>query len=194
MIAGLVAVLLLAVGFGWLMRAPDASRITAQTAAQTSAEMRAPVSADEMSAQQSVQAQQEVAAQAAALQLGQKPVSGPVSIRPDFVSEMEWQVLQGVADQAAARGLDRAKEMTRLVNDLRFNKLLEQWGASTQATTRHALAGQLLDELPAHVGAGELDHAAARKLQQQLLADVLSDPEARAARAEQEAARLPGML
>lgn len=187
---GFVMVLLLAVGFGWLMRAPEAPLL----AAPSSADMNESGSAHDLSAQQDVQAQQKMAAQAAALQLGQKPVSGPVSTRPDFVSEMEWQVLQGVADQAVARGLDREKEMTRLVNDLRFNKLLEQWGASTVTATRHALAWQLLDEVPAHVGAGELDHAAARKLQQQLLADVLSNPEERAARAEQEAARLPGVL
>lgn len=190
LIAVLVAVLLLAVGFGWLMRAPERSPAGAPAAAG----MNEPGSAQDVSAQQSVQSQQKMAAQAAAQQLGQKPVSGPVSARPDFVSELEWQVLQGVADQAVARGLDREKEMTRLVNDLRFNKLLEQWGASTVTATRHALAWQLLDELPAHVRGGELDHASARKLQQQLLADVLSDPEERAARAEQEAARLPGVL
>lgn len=148
-------------------------------------------------AQQRVAGQQKVAAAAVLHSSGAKALTGVVAQRPDFVSPLEWEVLQGVARQND----DPGKELTRLVNNLRFSKQEEQWRAlaaastaSTDAAVRHALAWQLLDDIPARVTDRALDEAGARHLQQELLADVMADPQVRTQRATREAARLKTSL
>lgn len=119
-----------------------------------------------------------------------KPYAGEVKDKPSFLSDMEWSMLQGVANQQAAP----AKALTQLVNTVRFNKLLELWQGlptSGEAAKRQVVAEQLLDDLPTRVQAGDVEQAEALKLQPQLLADVVHDPRERAQRASQEAKRLP---
>jgi hypothetical protein len=115
---------------------------------------------------------------------------GPLAVRPDFVSPLEWQVLQAVAGQ----GPDHERVLTQLVNKLRFSKQLEQWRGSGAGAPRRALAATLLADVPARVAAGDMDAASARTLQGELLADLEPDPAVRARRAAAEAARLGTLL
>ena len=133
--------------------------------------------------------QQEQAARAVQGQLGEPEFDGPIKERPDFVSPMEWRVLKSVAAGEA----DSDRELTRLVNRIRFAKLREHWDnlqGSSQADQRHAIARQLLDDIPHRVDQQEMDVSQAQQLQQQLLADLISDPEKRRQRAAQEAKRI----
>lgn len=128
------------------------------------------------------------AARDAVLQaLGQPPVQGHLAARPAWVSEVEWQVLTALARQKG----DYDRELARLVNSLRFNKLLEAWrepGLST--ATRRTLGTQLLAELPERVRQGDYGRAPAEALQRELLRVLEPDPAARATRAAAEAQRL----
>ncbi|MCC2639298.1 MAG: hypothetical protein K0Q68_3017 [Moraxellaceae bacterium] len=133
--------------------------------------------------------EQQATSQAVDRQVGLPPWQGPVTRRPAFVSETEWQVLREVARQR----VDYERELLRIVNNLRFHKLLERWRAQAAAGDtpgRRALAGQLLDELPLRVRREEYSVAEAEKLQHELLAALEPDPARRAARAAVEAARL----
>lgn len=115
----------------------------------------------------------------------------PVATRPADVSEMEWQVLQGVA----ARASDPPAALARLVGKLRFARTLEQYRApGAPAATRAALAARLLAVLPARVAAGDYTRDQALALQRELIAVLEPDPAAAAARAAAEAARLPGRV
>jgi hypothetical protein len=137
-------------------------------------------------------AQQMAAAQAVERNPTLKPITGPITERPAFVSEIEWQMLQGVAQQHAAPKL----ELAHLVNNLRFMKQLELWQSmapSGDAAKRQTLAEQLLDDLPQRLASGDLDLSQARKLQASFLKDAVSDPEQRKARAEAEARRLASL-
>ena len=134
-------------------------------------------------------AQQAAAAQVVAHAPAMKPITGPVTARPEFVSEMEWQMLKGVAQQNPAP----EAELTRLVNKLRFMKQLELWQSmehSTDMAKRQVLAEQLLDDLPQRVANADLDKPEAQKLQASLLKDAVSDEQARKKRAEVESRRL----
>lgn len=118
-----------------------------------------------------------------------KPIEGPITERPSFVSEMEWMMLKGTAQQNPQPDV----ELTRLVNFLRFTKQLELWEGlprSADAGRRQALAAQLLDDLPSRVSHGEMDLKAAQQTQAALLKDVVADPQARKQRAAVEAKRL----
>jgi hypothetical protein len=137
--------------------------------------------------------QQQEAAAAAARERGPRELQGRLERRPDFVSEIEWQALQAVARRSA----DYDGELLRLVNNLRFNKQLEQWRAGTVALApgpRRALGEQLLEAVPERVRQQEYSVPAAQKLQQELLRELEPDPAAREARQAAEAARLRGVL
>lgn len=133
-----------------------------------------------------LEAGQRAAQAAAARAAGDEAPSATPAVRPDYVSEMEWQVLQGVA----ARSADPARELRRLVDKLRFSKQLDAWRASMDAAERRLLATRLLDELPAQVRHGDYARADAERLQQELLVVLEPEPSARAVRAERERARL----
>jgi hypothetical protein len=133
--------------------------------------------------------QQEQAARALQYQLGEPEFRGPIDERPDFVSPMEWRVLKRVA----AGKPDSDRELTRLVNRIRFAKLREYWDTlkgSNHVDKRHAIARQLLDDIPRRVDQREMDTSQAQQLQQQLLADLIPDPEKRRQRAAEEAERI----
>lgn len=106
---------------------------------------------------------------------------GPVRARPDYVSPVEWMVLQGVANQHA----NAEQELSRMVHFLRFNKQLERWeglNAGADPALRHALASALVTDLPARVRQGDLTASDARSLLMRLLADAEPDAGQREAR------------
>lgn len=141
-------------------------------------------------AQAAINARQIEAAQAVAGEIGAKPLTGRITERPDFVSLLEWQVLQGVASRHA----EPDRELTRLVNNLRFNKQLELWRSlpATTANTaqRQSLATRLLADIPERVSHQEMGLPEAQRLQLAMLQELLPDPEARRLRAEEEARRI----
>ncbi len=87
-----------------------------------------------------------------------KPVSGTVTERPDYVSEIEWDVFQNVIrNQPESNDM----QLTTLVNKLLFFKKKEAWESpGTTAAQRRELAGDLLAMLPfmtegGHIAADE---------------------------------------
>lgn len=121
---------------------------------------------------------------------GVKPLEGPVTERPAFVSFMEWTMLQAVAKQHPTP----ERELTRMVNFLRFTKQLEAWEALPRSDStlsqRELLANQLLQDLPHRVFHGDLSLKDAQDTQAQLLKDAVPDAEQRKVRARLEAERL----
>jgi len=135
-------------------------------------------------------AQQAEAAKVIEAQPDMQPIVGPVKERPAYVSVMEWAMLQGVSQQQA----DPAKELTRMVNFLRFTKQMELWESLAKtpetAAKRQVLATQLVDDLPTRVTNGELELKDAQSKLTAFLADAVSDPNMRRQREEAEDKRL----
>jgi hypothetical protein len=133
--------------------------------------------------------QQQVAAVVAAQPLLMMPKT--LSARPEFVSVVEWEMLQGAAHNTA----HPQDELWHLVDRLRFQKMLEQWQAwltqSTGDTTqRKVLANQLLVELPAQAVQMGWPESEVHDLQEQLTNDVEADATARDIRLQHERQRL----
>ncbi len=128
----------------------------------------------------------------AAMAIDQAPGTvpeGPVRSRPDYVSPVEWMVLQGVANQHA----NAERELSRMVHFLRFNKQIERWeglSAGGDPALRHALASALVTDLPARVQQGDLSASDARSLLMRLLADAEPDASRREARMGDTMARI----
>lgn len=190
-----VSALVLACGAAVLWRTtaptvPQTSTPSASTAAAPSTATVSPSLKDlNLGSATDVVAQQDHAAKELAQHPVAKPITGVVTERPSFVSPMEWLMMQGVAKQHATPD----KELTRMVNLLKFNKQLELWQdmpKSADAAERQALANQLLDELPQRVVHGDVDMPAAQKLQASLLIDAVPDANKRRVRAEAEARRI----
>lgn len=80
-----------------------------------------------------------------------KPLNGPITRRPKFVAEFEWNVIQQVAGQNP----DAKKKQTELVNKLLFFKKWEAWrnllGDDRRTTARHGLAKEILAMIPAQM-------------------------------------------
>lgn len=133
---------------------------------------------------------QKMNADKAVLQTTENATSDKLIIaKLDYVSDIEWQVLQGVAQQHA----EPDKELTRLVNKLRFTKELELWHtmeASAGNTRRTALATRLIHEIPERVASKDMDVFEARKLQEILLEATINDPDVLRQRIDSEARRL----
>lgn len=134
------------------------------------------------------------AAKALAKQPAVKPIQGAVTDRPAFVSPMEWMVLKGSVSQHP----NPERELTRMVNFLRFTKqmeLLETLPRTAAAQPRRqALANELLADLPQRLLNDEMPMKDLRETQATLLQDAESDPEHRQARAQAEARRLDQAL
>ena len=148
-----------------------------------------PTTAQIQAGEQALQFKQAEAARELDRQPGLPPMKGPITSRPSFVSELEWSMLTSLAQQHATPD----KELTRLVNFLRFNKQLESWEAlpkTADVAKRQALAAPLLDDLPQRVANEEIDLKTAQKTQLALLLDAEPDVQARAKRAALEAKRL----
>ncbi len=196
-VAGSMAVVA-AAAMWWSRSSPnpeDAGRVTAVAPAASQAmATQAPASSTMTAAQieaetKVLQERQQEAARELENQPGMKPIVGPITERPSFVSVMEWQMLKGVAQQAG----DPDRELTRLVNFLRFNKQLELWEGMSQSPDkahRKELAEQLMAELPTRITNGEMDLTEAKRIMTGLLNDAEPDAQARAKRAAAETARL----
>ncbi len=124
-----------------------------------------------------------------------KPIVGIIQTRPEFVSATEWNILQALSENSQ----NPDKELNRLVNSLRFNKLLEHWKNSSISSdqtvnsrpeTLQVLADQLLQELPDHLKQGQISEQEVRELQKKLLKDAEPDPEQREQRAIKESSRV----
>lgn len=133
-----------------------------------------------------VVAEQVEANQAAAYQLQVGQLSGPINERPEFVSRIEWQVLNQIAQQSA----DSERELTRLVNHLRFSKQLEIWKNKSDSPQRDALAQQLLRDIPVRVYSLDLSPQRAQQLQVDLLVSLYDDLQVRRQRIAEEAERI----
>ena len=97
-----------------------------------------------------------------------KTVSGTVTKRPDYVSEMEWQVLQNVARQ------NPDVHLTDLVNKLLFIKKKTAWlEAEENSDQRRQLARQLLEMIPGQLEIEAIDPATAKELETMLNADLM---------------------
>lgn len=108
------------------------------------------------------------------------PTKGTVRERPEFVSAMEWSVLQEMANNSP----DPNATLTRLVNALRFTKQLETWqqllADQKDAPKRQRIAQALLSDLPQRVEMGDYTLESAQQLQDQLLQDIAPDATQRA--------------
>jgi hypothetical protein len=116
--------------------------------------------------QEQKEAQQVVANQVVIL-----PIEGTVRTRPDFISDMEWNMLQAVAQTNA----NPDSELNHLVNLLRFNKMVEQYQSTDiplSPENKQKLATQLLAELPNYLKSGDIDQRDARELKDQLTRDA----------------------
>jgi hypothetical protein len=117
--------------------------------------------ASNMSKKEIIDAQQ-VAAVAA---IPGKTVSGPVTQRPDYVSEIEWQVLRNVTEKQP----DHDKKLTNLVNKLLFIKKKQAWLAAGENTDqRRQLARQLLDMIPEQLEIEAIDSTTAKEMEARL--------------------------
>lgn len=179
----------------WWSRQPQASDRVQEAApgANTSVQASAQTEADKMANSPeaaALVAQQHEAAKVLESQPDMKPIIGPVKERPPYVSQMEWAMLQGVAQQQ----IDPDKELTRMVNFLRYTKQMELWEALPKApesaAKRQTLAVQLVDDLPTRVANGEFDLKDAQGKLTTFLADAVTDPNLRRQREETEGKRL----
>jgi hypothetical protein len=109
---------------------------------------------------------QELAAVAA---IPGKTVSGTVTQRPDYVSEIEWQVFQNVTKNQP----DSEKKLTNLVNKLLFIKKKQAWLAAGENTDqRRQLARQLLDMIPEQLAIEAIDSETAKEMEINLNEDL----------------------
>ena len=120
--------------------------------------------------------------------LDQNEFEGAVTERPDYVSPAEWYILKQVAD----RHNKPEQELVRMVNYLRFTKLLERWQSNEPLpeSTRHVLAETLLDAVPARVTKGDMNVNQAQKLQVSLINGLEQNPDMRRERLAEESARI----
>lgn len=96
-----------------------------------------------------------------------KTVSGTLKERPDYVSEMEWEVLQNVARQ------NPDVKLTDLVNKMLFFKKMQAWADAAENTDlRRQLARQLLDMIPGQLESEAIDSKTAKEMEAILNADL----------------------
>jgi cytoskeletal protein RodZ len=156
-IAVLIVGFLMIVGFLYWQNGNDENTEEPASATQSPA--------SNMSKKEVIDAQ-ELAAVAA---ISGKTVSGTVTQRPDYVSEIEWQVLQNVTKKQP----DNEKKLTNLVNKLLFTKKKQAWLAAGENTDqRRQLARQLLDMIPEQLAIEAIDSEAAKEMETKLAADV----------------------
>lgn len=181
----------------WTHSAPPEPAMQAQVAsaeAVPAAQAPSPSSPDAGFQLHEMVAGQSAAAQALASQPAVRPLDGPITERPPFVSPMEWMVLKGTASQRP----NPERELTRMVNFLRFTKqteLLQSLPRTAEAQAqRQALANELLADLPQRLINDEMGMKDLRQTQAELLVDAESDPGQRQVRAQAESRRLEQAL
>lgn len=186
----------------WFTSAEDVSDAARVTDAMTAASGAVPGSAAvvpgaefsnaEPSAQetQAVLEQQKAAARVVEDRPDLKPLTGPITERPDFVSPMEWAMLQGVVQQHAQPD----KELTRMVNFLRFMKQMESLEALPRTpqnvAKRQMLSAILIDDLPNRVQQGDLELKDAKARMAEWLVDAVPDATTRQQQSEAMGKRL----
>jgi hypothetical protein len=107
---------------------------------------------------------QNIAAMAA---VSSQAVSGPITQRPDYVSETEWQMFQNVTKN------NPDSNLTNLVNKLLFIKKTKAWlSAGENTAERRQLARQLLDMIPDQLEIEAIDPKEAKELEAKLTADL----------------------
>ncbi len=95
-------------------------------------------------------------------------VTGTVTERPDYITEIEWQVLQSVTRQ------NPDIKLNDLVNKMLFAKKKQAWlSAEKDSAERKLLAKQLLDMIPGQVAMEAIDGATAQTMEAELHADLL---------------------
>lgn len=95
------------------------------------------------------------------------PIQGKVSSKPEYISQIEWDMLTAAAQNSS----NTDKTLAQLVNSLRFNKMLEYWqtlNTSKISNIDQKLVEQLLIEIPEHFKQGELSKENAYQLQKEL--------------------------
>lgn len=176
----------------WLTPASDPATVQAapSTVVESAAQTNLPAREEGAGATVPVQQQQVAVAQVvAAHPLLVMP--NDLRVRPDFISAVEWAMLQGAANDTP----QPEAELRRLVNSLRFHKMREHWQALLAqplhaVTQRQALANQLLAELPTQAIQMGWPESEVRDLQEQLVHDVAPNAAAREARLQHERQRL----
>lgn len=109
-----------------------------------------------------------------------KPIKGPVTERPSFITEMEWSIFKSVSMQQP----DPDKALTALINKVRFFKQLEvlqDLPPTAAQNKRQSLATELLDDLPERLRNGDYDQVGATQLLDQLVTSAEPDPNKRKA-------------
>lgn len=194
-VMGLIALVLLSALLVWVWQSYTATPVLTTQQPHSrhvvpSASPPAPqptVEASTMSAAQ-LQAQQQAVAKVVTDQPLLQPIIGDIQTRPEFVSDVEWGMLQAAAQQQP----QPSKELTRLVNTLRFHKMLEAWqnSSSMEHVQRQALAAQLLQEVPEQLKQGNLPETEVRELQVQWVEAVESRADAQEQRLQLERQRI----
>lgn len=114
-----------------------------------------------------------------------KPITGPITERPDFVSPMEWAMLQGVVQQHA----NPDKELVRMVNFLRFMKQMEALDGLPKtpqnAAKRQVLTTQLIEDLPNRVLGGDLELKDAQSRLAEWLPESIANEQQRQKKSEE---------
>ncbi|MDO8415308.1 MAG: hypothetical protein Q7S87_03755 [Agitococcus sp.] len=110
-----------------------------------------------------------------------------VSQQPTYITEIEWQVLQQIAQQKSPT----EEALVHLVNNLRFVKQVELWHSLVKTNPEaQALAELLLTDIPTRVQQQDLDQQQAQQLQQELISILTVDANARHQRITTEAKRI----
>ncbi len=136
-----------------------------------------------------VVAQQQEAAKVVEQQADMKPIQGPVSERPAFISPMEWSLLQAVAQQHPHPD----QKLVNMLNFVRYGKqseALEAMPKPGEPGKRRALAEALINDLPQRLINGDLDLTGARTDLLRFLEDAEPDAKRREKRLEVEMKRL----
>ncbi len=102
--------------------------------------------------------------------------------RPDDVSMLEWQVISGVAAEAA----DPEHKQAQLLAKLRFHRQLEAFREQQDVS----LGEELLRQIPDQVASESLSSNRAQQLQSEILQVLEPDPEARRQRLHDEAQQI----
>lgn len=189
LITGLSLLLVAALAGFWLLKDASSPETATSDANPARAEVRFERVEDlkSLSPEEAAKMQHQAAA-AASQAVDMEPLKEPVSERPDYVSPIEWTILQTVAEQSE----NPQAHLTRLVNKLRFSKQVELWenDETLNPQQKSALARQILNDIPGQVADNSLASENAQQLQTRILATLYSDPEKRQARAAEEAERI----
>lgn len=96
-------------------------------------------------------------------------------MRPPDISEESWDAL----NKALANEPNKDKERNRLVSYLRFQRAVAQWSQmkdGPDVAGRQALAGEIVQQLPAHMANAEVNAGEANLLLTAMAPDMEPDP------------------